>query len=276
MSKAPPPKASPPTRPAPPVSKPVANGSFAISSGIRTGPQRIGIYGTAGIGKTSLVASLVDVGRKPLLVDLDQGSGHLQVDRIDTIETWDQFVACLNDNQTWAPYDVVVIDSMSKAQELCMDWIPKNVKTESGAFVQRIEHYGYGKGYMHIFEEMNRALAILDRHMRAGRDVVLVMHADAATVPNPAGDDYLQHAPRLMEYGKTAKVRSRVVEWLDYLLFVGYDIAVTEKGVARGGSRTIYTEEFPWLLAKRRKALQPQYRYDLGDTQIWSDIFAKD
>jgi len=117
-----------------------------------------------------------------------------------------------------------------------------------------IEGYGFGKGYGFVFDTFLPLLADLDRHSREGRNVVLICHDCTATVPNPAGEDWLRYEPRLQSpnSGK-ASIRLRVREWADHVLFLGYDVDVSRDGKGRGaGTRTVYTTELPHCMAKSR------------------------
>ena len=55
----------------------------------------------------------------------------------------------------------------------------------------------------------------LDRHSRAGRNIILLAHEFIATVPNPAGEDWIRYEPRLQNpaSGK-ASIRLAVKEFL--------------------------------------------------------------
>jgi hypothetical protein len=71
----------------------------------------------------------------------------------------------------------------------------------------------------------------------------------------------------------TAKgnIRARLKEWADHLLFFGYDVVVDEKGVAQGsGTRTLYTSEMPFCMAKSRTT-QDSFDIPAGGNP-WGDI----
>jgi len=115
-------------------------------------------------------------------------------------------------------------------------------------------------------------LGDLDNHVRAGRNIVLICHDCTATVPNPAGEDWLRYEPRLQSpaSGK-ASIRLRVREWADHVLFLGYDINVSPDGKGRGhGTRTLYRSENPAWMAKSRTGSDPIPVN--ADTNIWGEI----
>jgi len=152
-------------------------------------------------------------------------------------------------------------------------WTIANVPHEKrDVAIRRIEDYGFGKGYQHVYDSFLKLLGDLDQHARAGRHVVLICHDCTSNVPNPSGDDWLRYEPRLQttNSGK-ASIRLRVKEWADHLLFVGYDVDVRD-GKGRGsGTRTIYPVERPHCMAKSRTLADPIV-YQRNDRALWDQL----
>jgi hypothetical protein len=146
------------------------------------------------------------------------------------------------------------------------------VPHEKGHRVTRLEDYGFGKGYSHVYDTFLPLLGDLDAHARAGRNVILICHDCTATVPNPAGEDWIRYEPRLQSpaSGKSS-IRLRVREWADHVLFVGYDVAVKDGKGSGSGSRTIYPSELPHCMAKSRTLSQPLplSKFDLS---LWNQL----
>ena len=244
--------------PAPPAEtrKPkVAFGKVRAAAG-----HRVCMYGTGGIGKTTLACQMPE----PIaFIDLDdslpvlkprldaQGIG-TRLAMVDGVTDWGALLAALNADG-WDEIKTIVVDTATRAEKMCEDWIVATVPNEKGAKVANIEGYGFGKGYVIKEREFSKLLAVLDRHARAGRNVVLICHDCVSNVPNPDGDDWLRSEPRLQNpQGGKASIRAAVKEWCDHLLFIGYDVAA-EKGKAKGsGTRTMYTAERPHCMAKSR------------------------
>lgn len=243
--------------------------------------HRIGVFGPGGIGKTTLAATAPGpVG----FIDLDDSLpillpslGELDVRRVAGITGWQDMRDALHSGG-WDDVHTIVIDSATKAEELALGWTLKNVRHEKdGVVIRRIEDYGFGKGYQHLYETFLQLLGDLDAHVRAGRHVVLILHDCTANVPNPKGDDYIRWEPRLQNpsSGK-ASIRLRVREWLDHLLYLGYDVECSRQtgGKAQGqGSRTICPQEMPWCMAKSR-SLTEQIELMQFDTTLWNKLFA--
>jgi hypothetical protein len=246
-----------------------------VETGVSRGAQRIVVYGTGGIGKTELCSLLTQVQIVPLFVDVEESSKFLDVDRIIP-RTFEDVRAVLHDRGLTGRYDAVVVDSFTTLQDFAVTWTLANVKHEKGQFVKSVEGYGFGKGYTHVYETFLQILGDLDALVRAGKHVIGVCHDCVVTVPNPGGEDWLRYEHRLQQPKNTGQLRSRVQEWCDHLLFIGYDTAVNEDGKAQGtGTRSIYPTQLPTHLAKSR-TLANRVKYDKGNPEIWKLLFGKE
>lgn len=274
-TKLPPPPRGGTRSPAPSPAQPAAATparEYAISSGRIAGPQRILLYGTGGIGKTSLAA----LAPNPVFLDLEQGTEQLDVHRL-SIDNWHDLRAVLQSDKLEG-YGTVVIDGATKAEELATTWTIETVPHEKGHRVHRLEDYGFGKGLNHVYETYLLLLQDLDSQIRRGRNVIQIAHDCISEVPNPIGDNFIRYEPHLQspKSGK-ASIRNRVVQWANHVLFVGYDVHASREGKGQGsGTRTIYTQELPSHIAKTRGAMDPAVTvppaipYQRGDGSVWS------
>jgi len=257
--------------PLPPVPAPararVVFGKVAGGTG-----HRVLLYGPGGIGKTTLAAQAPG---QVVFFDLDDSLPRLRLTGepavVTGVQTWADLRAALQ-SDGWDEVKTVVIDSLTRAEDMCVAHTLATVPHEHGNKVERLEDYGYGKGYQHVFETFLLLLSDLDRHCRAGRHVVLICHDCTANVPNPAGADWLRYEPRLQSAnGGKASVRLRVREWADHVLFIGYDVNVTKDGKGRGaGTRTVYPSELPHCMAKSRTCQQPMPL--ANGAELWATI----
>ena len=245
--------------------------TFAVTKGRSTGgPQRILIYGTGGIGKSSLATTAPN----PIFLDLEMGTRNLAVDRIH-LSLFADLRACLQ-STALDNYASVVLDSITTVEEMAVAHTLATVLTERGELVSSVEGYGFGKGYQHVYETVLLLMQDLDRHVRAGRNVILLAHDCVNDVPNPAGENFIRFEPRLQspKSGKSS-IRHRIIEWADHVLFVGYDVAATKagKGIG-GGTRTIYPAERPAHIAKSRSLPDEPIIYaSPDDGAVWPLIF---
>lgn len=222
------------------------------------------IFGSAGVGKTTLLSLAGNV----VVIDLEDGTRELDVPRISGIENFKQLRSALG-SPALDPFDVIGLDSASKAQDLSRIEVFDTIPGDRGK-ATRMEDYGYGRGYQHLYDMFSLLIQDLDRLVRRGKHVVLIAHDTTARVPNPTGEDFIRFEPRLqsLRSGK-ADIRDLVVEWCDNILFLGYDV-ITEDGKGRGGgTRTIFTAERPSHIAKTRRKVLPSYQCSPGESTIW-------
>ena len=227
--------------------------------------HRVVLYGTGGAGKTTLAATLPG---KTAFFDLDESlvklpavAPRIEAGDIVTVDvrdetgeaTWERLAAALA-APGWDGMQNIVIDSFTAAEELAKTYVLKTVPVGKGVPARSIEDFGYGKGYVHLFDAVTSLLPVLDKHVRAGRNVLLICHECVVTAPNPAGDDFMRYEPRLQSpTGGKASIRYRVKEWADHVLFLRLDCEVTEDGKAKGGYfRTVYPADLQWCMAKSR------------------------
>lgn len=248
-------------------------------------PQKVLVFGQSGVGKTSLVANIVQTGRKVKFLDLEDGSQHKDVSRITGITCWSQVRACLADESRWKGVDVVALDSMTSVDPLVSKWVVANITTDDGHSVSNIEGYGFHKGYRHICDQFLLLQSDLERHLRAGRHVVLIAHHAQADAKTVEGVTYKRWEPNLQDSdnGKFS-VRKPLVAWLDTIAFIAKDvIAQEDKGVkkgegrGRGGkTRTIYVSSEAFCESKTRLDQDiPPRQFPKGDASIWPIILGE-
>ena len=240
--------------PTPPVSQ-QSTRRVSFESVKPVSANRIVIYGTGGIGKTTLALKLPG---RTAFIDADASLGKLEdasagltraVARVP-VSSWQDARNALSASG-WDGIDNIVVDTATELQKLLTKHVIENVPKEKGGKATGILDYGFGKGYRHLFDHFLYLLSDLDAHYRAGRTVVLVCHETPSKVPNPAGEEYIRWEPDLLKTANES-IRDRVKSWADYVLFLSYDIAVKDGKAAGCGTRTLYTDELPYFMAKSR------------------------
>ncbi len=255
--------------------------------------ERIGIYGPGGSGKTTLS---VTAPGPVAVIDLDESLPRLRrslmscpykldIRQVGGISDWMSLRHALN-GPGWDEVRTIVIDSVTRAEELAVAHTLATVPVSNernAPPAKSAESYGYGKGYQYIYETFLPLLGDLDQHARMGRNIILIAHDCTAPVPNPRGEDWIRYEPRLQSpaSGK-ASLRLRLKEWLDHLLFFGFDLNVVKghrgDGPGKGeskGSRAIFPCERPHAMAKSRSLPEVEIPLGLFDRTLWESLFGK-
>jgi len=202
------------------------------------------IYGVESVGKSSFAAQFP----KPLFLDIEGGTSHLDVDRV-SIDSWKQLGECIAEVEK-TDYRTVVIDSADWAERLAVeDLLAANKK-------QSVEDFGFGKGWVMAAEKVSRLLGALDRLIDAGKNVVVIAHSKVQRVEPP---DILAAYDRY-ELKLSKQSSPLVKEWADELWFFRFKTkAVTNdggkaKGIG-GKERVIFTTHSAAYDAKTRSGL---------------------
>ena len=271
----------PPPRlpPAPPLRRqpPAQVGAKAAKQFIAAVPEaknafRVCIYGTGGIGKSSLAMSAPDPVK---FIDLDDSLGVLVpmdgVQVVRGVETWQDLMDALRQDDLWSGAKSIVIDTATKAEELCVAHV---LEKNHVASIELVDG-GFGKGYKIVFETYLALFAELERHNRAGRNTIMIAHDKIEKKPNPAGQDFIRFSPRLQDVNN-GSVSHKLKEWSDHLLFIGYDFAeaVKDKKSIGVNTRTIHPVEQPHFVAKSRSLRDP-IPYEEGSVALWEALFKK-
>jgi AAA domain len=218
---------------------------------IKTGPvsraQRIVVFGPNGIGKTTLAAKFPS----PVFVDVEDGTTHQDVARIQA-STGDKFFDALRTLSTEEhPFQTVVIDTIDAAERLIRQRVLKRHK------VTAIEDFGYGKGWTYLREEFDAFLGgCLDVFIVRGLHVVVIGHSTVKKVQPPGISDPYDRYELRLDPTNSAKLR----EWCDALLFINWDVRTTESAQGRvrgvgGSNRVIHTMHSAAHDAKNRVGL---------------------
>jgi hypothetical protein len=205
--------------------------------------QRTCIYGQEGVGKTTLAAQFP----KPLFIDTEDGSGHLDVARTPRPTSWAMLLAQIAEiARDSHGFQTLVIDTADWAERLCQNEVCA-AKGKTG-----IEDFGYGKGYVYVAEAYSKLLDALTGLRDAGMHVVLVAHGVTRKFELPEEEGSFDRYEMKLSRHVSALVR----EWADVILFCRYRtiVVVDEngKGKAQGAKRVIQTTHHATWDAKNR------------------------
>lgn len=225
--------------------------------------EKVLLYGKSGAGKTTLAAQVeggvfipVDDGARKIVNPLT----NKPVNAVAGVDDWDDLRDAVKQAPSFVPENgSLIIDTITRCQGLAEAWVVGNIPLEKGGQAKNLEAYGFGKGWRHVLDQFRLLLTDLDAVIRSGRNVIILGQLDQAIVPNPAGTDYYEEVPKLIE-NKQGPVRTEVCEWVDHVIRIGYlgmdvekDDAKARIGKVSGDSeRAIFTGGALHFMAKTR------------------------
>lgn len=195
--------------------------------------QKVVLYGPEGVGKTTFASKFPS----PLFIDVEGGSGHLDVMRTERPASWPALLATVRAVRAERPCSTLVVDTADWAEHLCVESVCARNKWES------VESPGYGRGYNQAVEEFCKLLDALSEVAEAGINVVLTAHAAVRKFEQPdEAASYDRWTLKLID-GNKASAAAKVKEWADAVLFANYKTIVETtdggKGKARGGKKRV-------------------------------------
>lgn len=227
-----------------------------VHSGRRHRAPRLLIYGTEGIGKSTLAAQ----APKPIFLPTEDGLDQIECDSFPLAQSFEDVLAYLTVLSTEDhPYKTVVIDSADWLERLIFDHVCKQYGAKS---IEKVDG-GYGKGYVHALTQWRQVIDAL-RYLREqkGMIVILLAHAKIEKFADPESTAFDRFSPRLNK-----NATALLCEWCDAIL-----LATREHGAAKGeksgGQRILRCVGTPACVAKNR--------YDLPETLplSWPDLMS--
>ena len=221
--------------------------ALKINRGVVPAAIKACVYGPEGVGKTTFASQWPGA----VILDIEGGSKYYDMARIDAPRDWERLLATIGEAAGSPEVGTLVIDTADAAEALCIAHIL--AKYNKGG----VEDFGYGKGYTYLAEEFSKLLAALDKVTAAGKNALIVAHAQIRKFEQP---DELGAYDR-WELKLSKKCAPLVKEWADLLLFANFktDVMVdqaTGKARATGGKRRVmYASHSAAYDAKNRLGL---------------------
>lgn len=247
--------------------------------------ERIVVYADSGMGKTTLEAMLPN----PKFANFNGGSDKIMhpvtgkpLKYIPGVETFDDVRDLCHQTNLFEPGDSFVNDTATEFEGgPIMRWMLENVPHEKGKEIpiKRIEDYGFGKGYRHLYDTARLPLADYDFLIDRGVNVVLSCQMQQVEISNAGGGDFLCDVPKLQKaHGKsTPAVWALYNEWADHVFKLGFDDVVANGGKAMGtAERVVRVHGLPHFKAKSRSIphLFPVVSFsEPSDDSIWRFLF---
>ena len=223
-----------------------------ISKGKQSRAQKIVLYGTEGIGKSTLASCMPD----PLFIDTEGGTAQMDVRRFVPKDYTDLLSSIQEVARTPGICKTLVLDTADWAEQSCIRDVCARYKKTG------VEDFGYGKGYTYVAEEFQKLLKALDSVIEAGIHVMVTAHAKMRKIELPDEMGAFDH----YEMKLSKQVAPLLKEWADLVLFANYKTYVvttdTNSKKAQGGKRVMYTTHHTCWDAKNRHGLPDELPLD--------------
>jgi len=235
-----------------------------VQSGPRPLPPKLLIYGTAGVGKTTIGAD----APSPIFAFTEESQGPIEyLPRFEPggegkvlFQRWDDLIGAIGE-LAFGDHDhkFFVLDTIDFAEPLAR----AKCRDELGEDCFGSNSFGAGVIQLtHKFEMLLAGLDALNQDRNMG--IILLGHADVVKFTEPGKDAYDRYAPRMHK-----KLSALVVDWAQTVLFATTETVVTEttgdfgkkETKATGqGRRILITEERPSQVAKNRNRMPYKLR----------------
>ena len=243
----------------------ISLGSLKRANAIK--PMRALIYGTHGVGKTTLAANAPD----PVFIQTEDG---LMTDTptFGLLRSYAEVSEAIGSLYTEDhSFGTLVVDSL--------DWLEPLVFAEACARNgwSAIEDAGYGKGYLAAStvwrEFLDGTNALRDEK---GMTIILLAHSEIKRFEAPDMDAYDKYTPKLHKLGSAL-----VQENVDCIFFANHLVSTVKidskdknsrvRGVG-GDQRVIYTQQRPAYLAKNRYSMPHQILLPDNGAGAWAAV----
>lgn len=241
---------------------------MAISlASIRTaradGPPRLLIYGTPGIGKTTLASEFPNA----IFLQVEDGTpGETELASFGLLKTYADFMDALYslvDGEH--DFKTVVIDSATALQKLIFQETCDR-GDDKGNRKENIEDFGYGKGYIYSQRITDEVLDGLTKIRDKGIATVIIAHSKIERFDDPETVSYDRYEIDLHD-----KLRGAFEREVDAILLMKAPVTIkTEKqGFDKERARADGSGTQVWIHAIQRPAYTAKNRYGIPERFLY-------
>ncbi len=153
--------------------------AIKIERGVSRGAARVVLYGTEGIGKSTLAAQFPN----PVILDTEDGTRQIDCARVRCSDWMTLQGAMVDLGGNAQGFETVVVDSVDWAERLALEHMLRKDGKRS------VEDYGFGKGFVKLAEVMSAFLGMADNLIDRGVNVVFVGHSTVKRTTPPDLDE---------------------------------------------------------------------------------------
>lgn len=228
-----------------------------------TEPPRILLYGPEKAGKTTLASEFPNA----VFLQIEDGTGNLELDTFGKLTSWQELIEAISVLMTDEHgYQTVVLDSVSALQPLI--WAETGERgDDKGNKKNRIEDFGYGKGYTYalaVWQELLDGLNIL--RIERGMTIIMIAHAKIDRFDDPETVGYSRYEIDLHE-----KARDLLKRDSDAILLVKPDVTIKSEDTGFNKTRAIASGgRNVWMHCDSRPAYVAGNRYGLPEKILYT------
>jgi hypothetical protein len=215
-------------------------------------PPRIVLYGTQGIGKTSLASEMP----APVFLQTEEGTPYgKEIKAFPPVTTYKDVTDAITTLATGDhPFKTLVIDTIDALEPIIFASVCADNNWRS------IEDPGYGKGYVEAETKWRNLLHWLNSLRKSRKmNIVYLGHSEIVTFQPPGLEPYARYQPKLHKRSMPV-----LIDDADIVAFANYHVELKKTDVGfnkqvshaeGGGTRLLFFEERPAYVAKNRYGL---------------------
>lgn len=227
------------------------------------------LYGPAGIGKTTFAAR----AEKALIFNLENGLKGIPLKEMETYATnniseFESFSEAFRDFKNAQKFKTLIVDSVTKLQDMMIRDICKREKKES------LADFGYGAGYAKFEATGGLFCEWIHELKSAGKNVILIAHEKVETFQDPESESYDRWNCSLDK-----RISESLKATVDHVFYMHEEKIIKEGNMGRNKSkfrnrRLIQTRASGGVVAKTRGTREQfiEIKNDKSDSEIWAGL----
>lgn len=226
---------------------------FATTKGAGNAGWKILLYGTPGVGKSTLAS----FAPSPLALDLENGLARVDIERTPKkLTSFDEVMAWMRHAFAKPSVRTIIVDTVDELDRMLSRRVVDDYNRPSGVKkVKTVSDIPYGRGGDMLVNEWKVILDVFDSLVAAGKNVLLTGHEQIIKFENPTDANFDFYAVNVHK-----KVAPVITAKMDAVLFARFETVIKNEDDGKGkaastGRRVLHTEQGASWIAKNRFSL---------------------